>query len=142
VARDPGVRKIAKSFLAVASLLTIAAGSASSSATGAATEVETPRLVVLDPIVVPIVASGHMDGALRLKLVLSAKDEAGQARLTEKLPELRAASVAGAIEFARLYASPLSPIDALRLSHDLQAVVHAQDNDVERILIVEVAATS
>ncbi|GHH23278.1 hypothetical protein GCM10008023_34060 [Sphingomonas glacialis] len=92
------------------------------------------------PIVVPIVGSDRLDGALHLKLVLAAADPAALARLTQRMPALRAASVAGAIEFSRLYASTRTPVDAARLRAILTAALRAEDADVADVLIVEVSA--
>jgi hypothetical protein len=86
---------------------------------------EPPQLVAMAPIVVPIVGSDRLEGALRLKLVLEATDAAGLARLTERLPALRAVSLAGAIEFSRLYASPRTPVNAVVLRAALTAALHA-----------------
>jgi hypothetical protein len=101
-----------------------------------------PLLVEMGPIVVPIVGSGRLDGALRLKLVVSATDAAALARLTQRLPELRAVSVAGAIEFSRLYASPQTPVNAAQLRSTLTAALHAEDAGVADTLIVEVSAVT
>jgi len=109
---------------------------------GAAPSDGAPSLVPMLPIVVPIVGSGRLDGALRVKLVLAATDAAAAARLTQRLPELRAASVAGAIEFSRLYASSRTPVNAVQLRSALTAALHAEDAGVSDTLIVEVSAVS
>ena len=111
-----------------------------SAANGALPPKATPQLVVMAPIVVPIVGSDRLDGALHLKLVLAATDAAALARVTKHLPVLRALSVAGAIEFSRLYASTRTPVDAVRLRAALTTALHAEDADVADILIVEVSA--
>lgn len=102
----------------------------------------TPLLVEITPIVVPIIGSGRIDGSLRLKLVLSARDDAALARLNAHLPKLRAASVAGAIEFARLHASTQAPVDAAKLRSMLTTALHTQDAGVADTLIVEVSAVA
>jgi len=119
-----------------AAVWTLGVGNAPASAGG------TPLLVEITPITVPIVGSGRIDGSLRVKVVLSARDPTALARLNDHLPELRAATVAGAIEFARLYASTLTPVDAVRLRTMLTATLHAQDDGVADALIVEVSATA
>ena len=122
-------------------LRAIAAAVASASAANAPLpQREPPQLVVMPPIIVPIVGSGRLDGALHLKLVLAATDAPGLARLTQRLPALRAASVAGAIEFSRLYASPRAPVNAAALRTALTTVLRAEDGAVADILIVEVSA--
>ena len=45
-----------------------------------------------------------------------------------------------AIEFGRLYASPMTPVDAGRLARDMTAALRRDDDQVARVLIVEVAA--
>lgn len=121
-------------------MLTIAAVASASAANGVAPAVIAPQFVTMDPIVVPIIGSDHIDGALHVQLVLAATDEAAREQLTARLPELRAASVAGAIEFSRLYASARTPVNAVRLSRDLSAVLRAEDAGIARVLIVEVSA--
>jgi hypothetical protein len=107
---------------------------------GAARAHDVPQFLPMAPLVVPIVASDHLEGALRLKLVLTAKDAVSLARLTARLPELRAASFAGAIEFSRLFASAQTPVNAMRLRADLTTTLRAMDEGVDRVLIVEVSA--
>lgn len=99
-------------------------------------------LVPMDEIVVPIVDGARAGGRLRVKLVLEAHDAGAAARITATLPMWREASVIATAEFARLYASPMSPVDAQRLARDIAAALHAQDKDhaVMRVLLVEVAA--
>lgn len=99
-----------------------------------------PQFVVMAPIIVPIVGSDRLDGALHLKLVLAATDATGLEHLTRHLPKLRALSVAGAIEFSRIYASPRTPVDAVRLRAALTTVLRAEDSALADILIVEVSA--
>lgn len=113
-----------------------------SAADGAESGHATPEFLTMPQIVVPIVGSDRIEGTLKLKLVLAAKDSASLAHLTERLPELRAVSLASAIEFSRLYASPQTPVDARRLSTDLTAALHAADPGIARVLIVEVSAES
>lgn len=92
------------------------------------------------PIVVPIVGSDRLEGALRLKLVLAAPDPGALARVTKRLPDLRAVTVAGAIEFSRLYASPQAPVNALQLRKNLTKALRADNPDVADVLVVEIAA--
>jgi hypothetical protein len=94
------------------------------------------------PLAVPIVGGDRLEGALRLKLMLAAKDEAGLARLTEELPQLRAVTVAGSIEFSRLYASSQTPVDVVQLSKDLTKALRAKSADVAEVLIIEVSTAA
>jgi hypothetical protein len=98
------------------------------------------NFVTLEEISVPIVEGARADGRLRLKLVLEAQDAAAAERLLAALPLLRATSLSAALEFARLYASPMTPVDVGRLSSDLTAALKKQDAGIARVLIVEVAA--
>ncbi len=101
-----------------------------------------PQLVAMGQIIVPIVGSGRLDGSMRLKLVIAATDAEALARLTERLPELRAITVAGTIEFSRLYASTQTPVNAAQLRSALKAALHAKDAGVADALIVEVSAVA
>ena len=98
------------------------------------------HLVPMDEIRVPVVEGSRADGTLQLKLVLVAKDSASAEGATADLPQLRAASVAAALEFARLYASPMLPVDVKRLTDDMTAAIHHQDARIGRVLVVEVMA--
>lgn len=98
------------------------------------------HLVEMDELSVPIVDASRADGALRIKLVLETVDGSAAARAAAELPTLRAASLAAAVEFARLYASPMAPVDAERLATDMTAALHEQDKGISRVLIVEVLA--
>ena len=99
-----------------------------------------PHLVAMDEITVPIVDGGRMDGALTVKLVLGTGDADAADRVEAALPLLRSTSVAAALEFSRLYASPMAPVDAERLSNDLGQALRQAEPAVSRVLIVEVAA--
>ncbi len=115
----------------------VANGGGSASSAGNA-----PQLVEMAPIVVPIVGSDRLEGALRLKLVVAASDSGALARVTKRLPALRAVTVAGAIEFSRLYASPQSPVDAVKLRTSLAGALRADNHDVADVLIVEISAAA
>lgn len=117
------------------------ASPATSSSGGGATG-ESPKLLPMAPLAVPIVGGDRLEGALRLKLMLAAKDEAGLARLTEELPQLRAVTVAGSIEFSRLYASSQTPVDVVQLSKDLTKALRAKSADVAEVLIIEVSTAA
>jgi len=109
---------------------------------GGSSDGTAPQLVPMAPIIVPIVGSDRIDGALRLKLVLTAADAGALARLTERLPALRAATVASAIEFARLYVSPQTPVNAVQLRTALTTSLRTTDHDVADLLIIEVSAAA
>jgi hypothetical protein len=98
------------------------------------------NLVPMDEMVVPIIEADRVAGNMRFKLVLEASDAAAAAKATAEMPELREATVAAALEFARLNASGLRAVDAEQLDHDLSAAIKAAEPGVSRVLIVEVAA--
>ena len=108
----------------------------------AADDVASPEVhfVPMDEIVVPIIDSARTTGAMRLKIVLDAVDAAAAAEIAADLPSLRETSLAAAIEFARLYASPLAPIDAERLSAHMTEALEARAKGVSHVLVVEVSA--
>ena len=121
--------------LALASSLVVPAATASASGGGSGV-----HLVTMDEMSVPIVDGTRTDGILRYQIVIEAKDEAAAHELTAKVPLLRAASLSAGIEFARLYASPMMPVDAGRLASDMTAALKAQDPRVARVLLVKVMA--
>ena len=49
-------------------------------------------------------------------------------------------ALAAAMEFARLYASPMTPVNVDRLANDMTTALRRGDGRVARVLIVEVAA--
>lgn len=98
------------------------------------------HLVPMDEVSVPIIDGDRTDGKLEFKLVLEARNEEAAQQLTAALPVLRAATVGAGIEFARLYASPMMPLDARRLASEMTAALQAQDARVARVLLVEVIA--
>lgn len=105
------------------------------------TEIE-PHFLSISSIKVPIVDGPNITGSLQVDLVLDAVDAAAAARLSEKATQLRAASVVAAVEFARLYATSLTPVNASQLSIDLTRALQQQSPDVARVLVVKVAARS
>jgi len=100
------------------------------------------HLVEMDELTVPIIDGARTDGTLRFKLVLEAKDEVAAKRLTAALPILRATTLSAGIEFARLYASPMMPLDARHLATEMTTALQAQDAGISRVLLVEVMARS
>lgn len=97
------------------------------------------HLVPMEEISVPIVDGARADGVLRITLVLEAGDAAAAEALTKQLPVVRAATVAAALEFGRLYASPMMPVNAEQLAGDLQTALHASDG-LRRVLVTKVTA--
>ncbi|HSX54535.1 MAG TPA: hypothetical protein VLG14_04480 [Sphingomonas sp.] len=125
------------------SALTISAFVAASVAgavPGHAQQAPAERFVAMDEISVPIVDAGRIDGVLRVSIVLEARDTAGAADLARRTPELRAAGLGAAIEFARLHASPFTPVDVRRLSEALAPALRRVDPAIARVLIVKVSA--
>lgn len=125
--------------MAAAGLLLVPGGPGALAAGGGGAA-EGLHLVPMDEIRVPIVEGNRADGALQLKLVLVLPDAAAVEQSTAALPALRATTLAAALEFARLYASPMMPVDAAKLAEGLTAALHAQDPRIERVLITEVSA--
>ncbi|GEM_PF-1100606 len=99
-----------------------------------------PSFVVMEPIDAPIIDSGRIDGVLHLSLAVKTKSAENAAELTKRMPELRAASLAAAIEFARLHASPYAPVNVARLSAMMAAPIKRLDRGIEKVLIVKVSA--
>ena len=123
--------------------LPLAATAALTGATAVAAASDAPakeaHLVPMEELAVPIVDGGRGVGTLRVKLVLDMADAAAAAGAT--LPPLRAASLGAAMEHARLYASPMAPVNVARLAADMTAALRAEDARVARVLIVEVGAS-
>lgn len=119
--------------------LSLAATTAPAADSGSADA--TAHLVPMDEMRVPIVDGDRADGTLRVKLVLEMSDADAAAHATATLPSLRAASLGAGLEFARLYASPMTPVDAARLASVMTKALHGADRGVTRVLIVEVAAS-
>ena len=124
--------------IAVATALAIPIAAVSASGGGTA---EKLNLVTMDEVRVPIIDGARADGTLRFKLVLEAKDEEAAHELTATMPMLRSTSLGAGVEFGRLYASPMMPVDAGELAKQLTAALKAQDPSVERVLLVKVMAT-
>ncbi|MBO9725468.1 MAG: hypothetical protein J7530_13910 [Novosphingobium sp.] len=99
-----------------------------------------PSFLVMEPIDAPIVDSGRIDGVLHLSLAVKMKSAENAAELAKRMPELRAASLAAAIEFARLHASPYAPVNVARLSAMMAPPIKQLDTGVEKVLIVQVSA--
>lgn len=107
---------------------------------GAGAGAEALHLIPMEEITVPIVEYDRVTGALKFKLVLEAADAAVAAKMTAGLPRLRAATVAAALEYARLNVSGMRAVDVAGMDHDLTAALKAAEPGVARVLIVKVGA--
>lgn len=127
------------------SIVLIAAAASANGAVVAAAPEPGPRseahLVPMDEVAVPIVDGARSDGTLRVKLVLEMTDASAAEKASAALPALRSAALATTMEFARLYASPMTPVNVDRLATDMTAALRVQEAQVKRVLIVEVAAS-
>jgi len=99
------------------------------------------NLVPMEEVIVPIIEADRIAGNMRFKLVLEANDPAIVSKATTEMPELREATVAAALEFARLNASGMRALDAGQLDHDLNVALKAAEPGLSRVLIVELAAS-
>jgi hypothetical protein len=93
--------------------------------------------VPLDEVVVPIIGSDRVEGTLRLRMVVETGDADA---VSDRMPALRAASLAAAVEHSRLYASALAPVNAEQLGGDMNAALKHADPAVGRVLLTEVGA--
>jgi len=123
---------------ALAPMLLVPGGGAAAAGDGG---VQALHLVDMAPLSLPIVDTGRLEGVLQLKLVLDLADDAAASRAEDRMPVLRSAALSAGLEFARLHASGLRPVDAVRLDADMTAAMQAADPAITRVLIVEVAAT-
>jgi hypothetical protein len=130
---------VRKMMFVAAAVLALAGPAASAVASGGGGEGEL-HLVPLEEIRVPIVDGARTDGVLRVRLVLEAHDAAAADELTAQVPVVRASTVAAVLEFGRLYASPMMPVNAAQLAGDLQQALH-RDAGVERVLVTQVTAS-
>lgn len=99
------------------------------------------NLVPMEEVTVPIIEADRVAGRMRVKLVLEASTGEIFAKARAEMPRLREATVAAALEFARINASSMRAIDAGRLDHDLNAALRVAEPGLSRVLIVEVAAS-
>ncbi len=96
--------------------------------------------VKLNEITTPIFGESRVEGALSVTLIVQAADQKTADALKAQMPELRAVSLAATLEFARLYASGFLPVNAERLSADLNAALKRNHPGIVRVLIVKVGA--
>ncbi|TFI57106.1 hypothetical protein E2493_16885 [Sphingomonas parva] len=128
-----------KRLLVAASVLAVAAagGAGMALASDGSEAAAGGAFVPLEDVVVPIVSSDRVEGTLRVRMVVETADEAA---VSERLPELRAASLAAAVEHSRLYASALAPVNAEQLGGDMTAALKQANPAVGRVLLTEVGA--
>lgn len=100
-----------------------------------------PHLVAVSNIVVPVIDGNRMNGHLSFDLVVDAADANGAARLTAADARIRSTAIVTGLEFSRLYVSGLRPVDAQVLANVLTQALRAEEPDIDRVLIVKVAAT-
>lgn len=96
--------------------------------------------VRLAEITTPIFGDSRVEGALSVTLVIEAKNVSAANALKTKIPTLRAASLAATLEFSRLYASGFLPVNAERLSADLNAALKRDHPGIAHVLITRVIA--
>ncbi|HWW65152.1 MAG TPA: hypothetical protein VNZ43_10365 [Sphingomonadaceae bacterium] len=111
--------------------------------TAVAARPETPvhaQFLHLDEISIPIFGGDRIEGELSATLMIEARDNDAANALKMKLPELRSAALAAMLEFARLRASGFTPVDAKRLSADLNGALKRAYPRIVRVLIIKVQA--
>ncbi len=99
-----------------------------------------PHFVTLDDIAVPIIDGDVISGRLRFRAVIAAKDDAAQSRLMTMKPRLRSESLIAGIEFSRLHASGLRPVDAVALTAALTRSLKQFHPDIGQVLLVKSGA--
>jgi hypothetical protein len=131
-----------KRLLVAASALAVAAagGAGMAVASNGPAPSADAAFVPLDEVVVPIVGSDRIEGTLRLRMVVETTDAAAADELASRLPELRAATLAAAVEHSRLYASALAPVNVEQLGGDMNAALKQANASVGRVLVTEVGA--
>ena len=127
-------------ILMLGSVLLAAVPFASASGAGGGGGGADGHLVAMEAIAVPIIDGANLQGTLRFSLVLEAQDGAAAERISGDLPGLRSEALLAGAEFSRLRASPFLAVDAQRLSDELTEALHARDEGIARVLLVEVSA--
>ncbi|MEE4452380.1 hypothetical protein [Novosphingobium resinovorum] len=100
-----------------------------------------PTFLPMEQIDAPIVDGGQVDGVLHVTITVQARTEDDAAALGKRMPELRAAALPAAIEFARLRASRFAAVDVARLAEMLTPPLKRVDPAIDKVLIVRVSAT-
>lgn len=101
-----------------------------------------PHLVAISDIVVPVIDANRFNGHLSFAIVIDAIDADSAARLTAGAARLRSTTIASGLEFSRLYVSGARPVDAQVLATELTSSLRAANPDIDRVLVVKVAASA
>jgi len=127
--------------IAAGALLLAGTGTVAATARGNSVDpADTPQLVQMEEITVPIIDGDRLDGAFKVNVVLSMTDQAAAERAATDMPRLRSTSLATALEFSRLYASPMRAVDTEIFSDSLTEALQSQESGISRALIVKVEA--
>ncbi len=111
--------------------LTIWNGAAHASEGGEAAAV--PTLVALEPMQVPVIDHGTVVGRLVVRATWKAAE--GDGEIEQRLPSLRSALIAAAIDHARLTATPGQPIDPQALADRLEGDARAEGFSGELLVL-------
>jgi hypothetical protein len=101
---------------------------------------DSPAYLTLTPIELPIFESGRIEGHVSATLVLEGQSRDAVTALTDQLPTIRSRLLSSMIEFNRLNASGLAPIDAELLSQRLNNRSITPNTGIRRVLIVELSS--
>ena len=88
----------------------------------------------------PIIDGDSVTGRLKFRIAIAARDDAGAERLIARIPRLRAEPLMVRLEFSRLHAAGLRPVDAAALTQALAAELKPGNPDIGRILLVATSA--
>ncbi|USI71987.1 hypothetical protein [Sphingomonas morindae] len=106
-----------------------------------AVRTEAPRILRLEPFELPMIVNGNISGHLTARLAAEAQDSAALVRLNRTLPVLRAQLLAALLEFGRLHGSSLTAPDAQRLSLMLNSRDFTPQDEVRRVLILDLTCS-
>ncbi|MBT0670572.1 hypothetical protein HT136_19575 [Novosphingobium profundi] len=120
--------------------LPVSLGTGAMPALAAEAERDPATLVPVEEIEAPIIDSGRLDGVLKIKVTLQTRTPDGAEELADMMPELRAALLAGTMEFARLRASPYTPVDVAGLRAILTPAVRKIAPQVDTVLVLKAGA--
>jgi len=130
--------------IAIAGTALTLAGTGAVAATSADVLTDTvaadPHLVPMQEMVLPIIDGDRLEGSLQVTMVLATADPAAAQRVNAQMARLRSISLSAGLEFSRLFASPMRPVNAEMLSQDLTAALQHEEPGILRALIVTVAA--
>lgn len=97
--------------------------------------------LAMEQIDAPITDGDRIDGVLHVLVTVQAKPGEDAGAIGKRMPELRAAALPAAIEFASLRASRFSAVDVEKLAQMIADPVRRVDPAIEKVLIVQVSAT-